>query len=744
MSNQVKSIILLLYLIQTPFDGGGFELYQQAISSLIILSFWFIKLILDDRTSEPVFIQLPVNFIFLLIFILFTGFSIIGSVNKATSNWVFIYWLNHILFFLAVFTHFRDLEIFKKIIERILLPFSGIVSLWGLYHFLAGNFNLSDPLWSANRAQAMFEQPNSLGGYLSVIIILIFILYLREVDKKRSVIVYSLLLLSVTAFIASLSRGSWITLIICIVLYIIIISKGYLKSRIKHIFLLVLGIAMIFLLMSIRSDSQVVSRAKSIVESNYHPDNLLSRMDIWSAGWHLALDNPFFGTGIGTYHLTYLSKSKLDWDSQIWMAHNDYIQFISEIGFPGTFALLSFGFFYIYSGWHLVIKFRKNNNILTSRQNLIIGIYVASLSPLIHSLVDFDLRSSGVFALFLFLSSYVLYEIEKHDLNIAHKYNTSIHLRVNKILKVSFLLFFTLILFFEGTTVLADYRYKEALKKENMGRYAEGIDLAKKAVQLKPGVSDYHEFLARNYMRYVLAGDNKKVRDESAYESEKEYLLAIKNSRTLPEYYLGLAKLYENKRNLFEPVRLKIENLYYKAISASPSSNFLRFYFAEVLMKVGSYKSAISSLESTRGHGRPLINGFTLLAEAYRLNGEREKANSTVDLKLAETPDDGFANFIKAEILEDMSRLNDAIPHYLLALKGSDETNRFQVLLRLGNSYNTIGEYDSALIYLREALELREGEKNILLLMSQTYGAMGNLQQAEKYFKMAIRQESGD
>ena len=67
-------------------------------------------------------------------------------------------------------------------------------------------------------------------------------------------------------------------------------------------------------------------------------------------------------------------------------------------------------------------------------------------------------------------------------------------------------------------------------------------------MSIKEGVSNYHEFLGRNYMRYALFAEDSLNRANAAFRSEKEYLLAIEKSPMISIYYLGLAGLYQNKR----------------------------------------------------------------------------------------------------------------------------------------------------------------------------------------------------
>ena len=117
----IRSSLLIIYLIQTPFDGGGLELYQQAISTLLVITFWLLYLYEERGTLSKVnSVIIPLSFLFLVIFHLFTYLSVINSVDKSVSLWVNLYWINHTFFFFAVYTQLRDRENYLSIIKKII------------------------------------------------------------------------------------------------------------------------------------------------------------------------------------------------------------------------------------------------------------------------------------------------------------------------------------------------------------------------------------------------------------------------------------------------------------------------------------------------------------------------------------------------------------------------------------------------------------------------------------------------
>jgi O-antigen ligase len=63
------------------------------------------------------------------------------------------------------------------------------------------------------------------------------------------------------------------------------------------------------------------------------------RLELWSAGWQMAMDQPITGVGPGNYPAAlgiYLSGKGL------LAAHSNYVQMLAEAGFPGLVLYLAF------------------------------------------------------------------------------------------------------------------------------------------------------------------------------------------------------------------------------------------------------------------------------------------------------------------------------------------------------------------------------------------------------------------
>ncbi|MEE9238210.1 MAG: O-antigen ligase family protein, partial [Thermodesulfobacteriota bacterium] len=298
-SVKLQSFLLIFYLLQTPFDGGGFELYHQAISTLSILLFWVLEFSSSKIKSQELVLKAPATFKYFVIFLTLSAISVIWSVDRAVSAWVLLYWVNHFLFFKAIYRHFIRRNNYLTTIKRYVLPLSAIMSIWGIYQFLTASAKTLgwERYTNWGRSEAMFAQANSLGGYLSIILVILVVFYLYEKNLKRYIFFYFFSLLIFTTFITTYSRASWVSFLISSCLFLFLVGWKHIKPLIPKLAALLLGMIMIFALISAVPESNVLSRVQSITAENYKPIGLRGRIGLWVPAWKLALENPLVGTG---------------------------------------------------------------------------------------------------------------------------------------------------------------------------------------------------------------------------------------------------------------------------------------------------------------------------------------------------------------------------------------------------------------------------------------------------------------
>jgi O-antigen ligase len=111
-------------------------------------------------------------------------------------------------------------------------------------------------------------------------------------------------------------------------------------------------------------------------------------------------DFPWLGTGGGTFHLAFPSYTPPEVRGFYDHAHNDYVEFASEVGLPGGLLL---AMLVLHSAWHSVLL------LMRSHDQLARGMAFASLmgvtSLLIHATVDFNFQNPANAMLFLIVLS---------------------------------------------------------------------------------------------------------------------------------------------------------------------------------------------------------------------------------------------------------------------------------------------------------------------------------------------------
>jgi O-antigen ligase len=126
-------------------------------------------------------------------------------------------------------------------------------------------------------------------------------------------------------------------------------------------------------------------------------DNLLQdgRPRYWTTIMRVIKDFPLFGTGLGTFGLSFEAYETLGLQGMFDHAHNDYLEYLSELGVVG-FAVLFAGILFILVDAFLVWFKRRH----LEARSLAMGSLVSAVIILLHSLTDFNLQIPATMFLF--------------------------------------------------------------------------------------------------------------------------------------------------------------------------------------------------------------------------------------------------------------------------------------------------------------------------------------------------------
>lgn len=140
-----------------------------------------------------------------------------------------------------------------------------------------------------------------------------------------------------------------------------------------------------------------------------YADSPTSRTAIWRDTLGLIRQHPLLGTGLGTFPIVYTQVQTAFLTQFVNSAHNDYLEYASDLGIPGA-ALLFGGIL-----WLLVrlIAFSLRDTRDGYEKALALGCAGSIAALLMHSFTDFNLRVPAnvlIFAIVLGLACSVVYQ----------------------------------------------------------------------------------------------------------------------------------------------------------------------------------------------------------------------------------------------------------------------------------------------------------------------------------------------
>jgi O-antigen ligase len=127
-----------------------------------------------------------------------------------------------------------------------------------------------------------------------------------------------------------------------------------------------------------------------------------SRVQVWHKTLDMIHDYPWLGTGPGTFSTMFTQYQPPGLTSRFFMAHNDYLHFISETGIP-LIALMV---------WMIIGLYLKGMTKLSNLSRLIRGTTLGAMSGitalLFFSIFDFNLHIPANAILFTVLAAIVV------------------------------------------------------------------------------------------------------------------------------------------------------------------------------------------------------------------------------------------------------------------------------------------------------------------------------------------------
>ena len=211
---------------------------------------------------------------------------------------------------------------------QILIVSSAIVGLYGVIQFFTG-LNLTGPaqlsmLGNYYRAVGTYNHFLTFSGNQLIVFAFAFTFALQAKQLHNAWLYFSGTALIGLSIIATQGRGSWLGMMVIIILAVILFYR-------KHVYKVLITAALIFLIMVITlPDIRERFLNIFVIFNKYN----LGRISLWQSAVLMISDHPWFGIGPGLFEQTLDLYRVEGFYNATGHAHNDYLHIAVQSGLP--------------------------------------------------------------------------------------------------------------------------------------------------------------------------------------------------------------------------------------------------------------------------------------------------------------------------------------------------------------------------------------------------------------------------
>jgi O-Antigen ligase len=270
------------------------------------------------------------------------------------------------------------------------------ISGYAIYQFLTH----SDRVWFAlkpypHRGSGTYINPNHLGGFLEMLVPLglAFALSSRLNHVAKILVGYASLVI-LAGIAVTLSRGSWISTTLALLLFFVILSfhRTHRLAAFLAFILIIGGVAYL-----IPKSQFFHQRARQLVNTQTGQIDDDARFDIWGSAYHLWREDPWWGAGPAHFDRRFRAVRPETIQMQPERAHNDFLNTLVDWGIVGT-ALVIFAFVLLGLGvartWSAVRTTQRDigEKRRSNKFAFVLGASIGLVAILLHSFVDFNMH----------------------------------------------------------------------------------------------------------------------------------------------------------------------------------------------------------------------------------------------------------------------------------------------------------------------------------------------------------------
>lgn len=251
---------------------------------------------------------------------------------------------------------------------------------------------------------------NHFAGLMELLIPLALIpLVLGKVRRERLAVVGLFAVMPIAALFLSASRGGIVSFCVqlALIVYLLLRRRGLAKNLLA-VSAVLLAALMIVTWLGVGRILQRFSSMQTLEVTEG------KRAAMRRGAWHIFLDHPLAGTGLGTFQIVYPPFETLYDAKVVNHAHNDYLEALAETGALGGLCC----------AWFLGVLLLKSFSLFRQRDFSFSGALqlsgiVACAGFLVHALVDFNFHIPSNLWLFLLMAHLGTTEIQQSSTNPA-------------------------------------------------------------------------------------------------------------------------------------------------------------------------------------------------------------------------------------------------------------------------------------------------------------------------------------
>lgn len=319
----------------------------------------------------------------------------------------------YVVFFAAMLMVLNSEKRVQKTVF-IIITFSSLMAFFGIIQSLSG----TDWIYGIRQVTysfpfASFINRHHFAAFMEMTIgLTLSLLYGGSTKKDKKLLLIIAIILMGIAVILTGSRGGILSLLGVVAFVTIINLTGksdkyaeyesnptFSKSYANVILIgssFALLIALLGSVLFLGGDSYLM-RGIGITQQ---ADISTGRTHFWKTALQIIADNPIIGTGLDSFGIPFTKYDTWNGNLRVEQAHNDYLQMFSDAGILGFICVAGFIFLLFKKGFKLA-------NETTDRfgRGVIIGSLAGCFGILMHSFVDFPLRTSSNSLFFLTLAA---------------------------------------------------------------------------------------------------------------------------------------------------------------------------------------------------------------------------------------------------------------------------------------------------------------------------------------------------